>query len=224
MSRPNHISLPSRLRPAFAWGPGRAWTLLLAVLCGLLGPRPGAAHRLNNSRTAVLVTADSLKLELAIDETDLLAGFALDRNGDGVLWRDEMAAGIPAVSEYVNGRVRLEGDGQPIALERQAAYVDPDPQGNLYLSLRYGARLVRPPAALDIYVDLFDRFSEGHKNLTTVRAYGGEPQPAVFSSQARHRRFVLRKGAAPWGLLGLGAAAAVALVSLGAFLVRRARR
>ena len=190
---------------------------------------PGAleAHRLNNSRTAVRVTEDSLRLELAVDESDLALAFALDRNGDGVLWRSEMLAGIPEVAEYVAARLQVEADGEPVALVRQAVYVDPDNQGNLYLNLRFGAGLTEPPSTLDLYVELFERFSEGHKNLATVSAYGGEPQPAVFSTAARHRRFVLREApfcAIPGGIAAVAAAVAMAGVLTAVGLRRRRRR
>ena len=180
----------SRVRTLSLWSCG----ILAWIWC--LAPGELGAHRLNNSRTAVRVTEDSLRLELALDETDLAAAFALDRNGDGVLWRNELLDGIPEVSEYVEAKLRVEADGKVVELVRQAVYVDPDNLGNLYLNLRFGAGLSCPPARLDLYVDLFDRFTEGHKNLAAVTAYGGEPQPAVFSAAVRHRHFVLREESA----------------------------
>lgn len=168
-----------------------AWGLVLA-LCFTL-PVELNAHRLNNSRTSVRVNEDSLRLELAVDESDLAVAFPLDRNGDGVLWRNEMVAGIPEVAEYVVSRLQVRADGIPLDLVRQAVYIDPDNQGNLYLNLRFAAALGEPPAILELRLDLFERFSEGHKNLTAVTAYGGEPQPAVFSDAVRDHRFVLRE-------------------------------
>lgn len=196
------------------------WSCCILAWAWGLAPRDLSAHRLNNSRTAVRVTEDSLRLELAVDETDLAAAFALDRNGDGILWRNEMVAGIPEVSEYVEAKLRVEADGEAVELVRQAVYVDPDNLGNLYLNLRFGAGLSKPPARLDLYVDLFERFTEGHKNLVAVTAYGGEPQPAVFSATVRHHCFVLREDS-PYTIPVMVAALAGGLAVLGLLRSRR---
>lgn len=174
----------------------RTGILLLAAVA-LTSPSPSIAHRLNSSRTVVLVRADSLKLELAIDETDVLVAFDVDGNGDGVLWREEMMVAAPAVTDFVSKRLRLWADGEELELEPRAARVTPDGRGNLYLSLGFVAALARDPLALDMEVDLFEAFSEGHKNLAMVRALGGPPHPAVFSATTGRHKFVLREEQPP---------------------------
>ena len=178
---------------AEARGWGLSFGILLLAAVVLTWPSASIAHRLNNSRTVVLVRVDSLKLELAIDETDLLVAFDVDGNGDGILWRAEMMAAAPVVTDFVSAHLRLWADGEELKLESRSAYVAPDGRGNLYLHLGLAAALVRDPLALAMEVDLFEAFSEGHKNLVMVRAHGGSPQPAVFSATARRHKFVLRE-------------------------------
>ena len=132
-----------RRAPAGAGPMLAAWGCVALAILWCATPARVGAHRLNNSRTAVRVSVDSLRLELAVDESDLAQAFPLDRNGDGILWRNEMVAGIPEVSEYVASRLRAVVDGVEVKLVRQAVYVDPDNQGNLYLNLRYGASLAQ---------------------------------------------------------------------------------
>jgi len=210
-------------RWAAAAARGCAWLCGALVWLGFGIATPVDAHRLNNSRATVRVTQDTLRLEVAVDESDLVDAFPLDRNGDGILWRDEMVAGIPLVSAYVAARLAATADGEPVSLVRRTVYVDPDVQGNLYLNLRFTGELDGAPRDLELRVDLFERFREGHKTLATVTPYGGPPQPAVFSATARQRSFVLREEAFP-GWAGLTLAAAAALVAGAVAARRRSRR
>ena len=212
------------------------WCLGACILAGLvlIWPSASDAHRLNSSRTLVRVHGDSLKLELAIDETDLLVAFDVDGNGDGILWRDEMMKAAPIASDFLSAHLRLWADAERLSLERRSAYVAPDGQGNLFLHVGFAASLGGDPLALTMEADLFEVFSEGHKNLVMVRAHGGPPQPAVFSAAAQRHQFVLREepdpGADFMGVLSSPAdhplviLAAAVLVALVVGVVLRVRR
>jgi len=214
----------------------RGWGLGACILAGLvlIWPSDSAAHRTNSSRTLVLVYGDSLRLELAIDETDLLVAFDVDGNGDGILWRQEMMKAAPAASDFLSSHLHLWADAEELSLEHGRTYVAPDGQGNLFLHVGFTASLEGEPLALTMEADLFEVFSEGHKNLAMVRADGGPPQPAVFSAAAPRHQFVLRVEPEPGaGLrdalsspadhpLGILAAVGVAALILGvAVWVRR---
>lgn len=154
-------------------------------------PNPSAAHKIDTSYSSVLVRGDTLQLIIALDEADLSV-FGLDQNGDGMLWRDEILAGGPTVFDYLQDRVAVAVDGEAVDLVRGSAGLNVDGQGNLFLELEFRATLSEPPSTLDLEIRFLDRFSPGHRNLSKVRVYGSPPQPAVFSRDQTHRRFVLR--------------------------------
>jgi hypothetical protein len=165
-------------------------TWLVMVLVSWGGPDPSAAHKMDTSYSSVLVRGDTLRLVVALDEADLSV-FGIDQNGDGILWRDEILAGSPIVFDYLQDRVGVAVDGKAVDLARGKASLNVDGQGNLFLELEFVAQLSQSPATLDLEIGFLDRFNPTHRNISKVRVFGSPPQPAVFSREQTHRRFVL---------------------------------
>ncbi|MFA6110038.1 MAG: hypothetical protein WDA75_14820, partial [Candidatus Latescibacterota bacterium] len=102
-------------------GTGQVLALLGLLAMGPAGPV--TAHQIDTSSLTISVRPDSLKLVLVLDESILLRGFDLDRNRDGVLWREEMLAGVPKVFDFVAAELSLSADAAPLRLERVSSDV-----------------------------------------------------------------------------------------------------
>ena len=153
-------------------------------------PNPATAHKMNTSYSSVLVRGEELRLVIALDEADLEV-FALDQNGDGDLWRDEILAGGPTLFDYLEPRVAVEVDGRTANLVRGKTNLNVDREGNRFLELEFRAELSELPTTLDFTIGFLDRFDPTHRNISKVRVFGRPPHPAVFSREQTHRRFVL---------------------------------
>ncbi len=161
-------------------------SLLLALLCGPVG-----AHNINTSYTTLIVRPDTLKLMVVIDEYDLLNSFDLDKNGDGLLWREEMLDGVDAVFDYVEGKVSLVVDGKPVELERSKGNAQPDNKGNMFLNLFFRTGLEEQPVEVEMEVDFFEEFGGEHKNLAKILLPGKPLQQAVFAKENTRQLFVV---------------------------------
>ena len=155
-------------------------------------PRASAAHKINSSYTSVFVRADSLVVILALDESDL-SSFCVDRNADGVLWREEILAGADSVYAFLESGIAIVADGVPATLVRGEHSLNVDGDGNLFLETRFRSTLPAAPAILELDMDFLVHMDPSHRNLAKVRVYGSPPQPAVFSRDNRHHRFVLKE-------------------------------
>ncbi len=77
--------------------------LVLACLVGFVRP----THPNSVSSSRVIVDGPHVRLELRCQAATLIEASALDRDGDGKLGADELAAGLPALGRYVLGGYRL---------------------------------------------------------------------------------------------------------------------
>jgi len=87
------------------------WFILLA----LLGLSAAPAHPDSKSSSRIVVSARSVKVELACQALSLLESVPLDRNGDRWLTEEELQAGRAAVGEYVLARYALSANATPFA-------------------------------------------------------------------------------------------------------------
>lgn len=156
-------------------GIGRAWvggwrrlSSLVAVCMALVTAGPARAHQIDTSYLTVIARPDTLKLVLVIDESILLRGFQFDRNNDGTLWREEMLAGVPEVFEYAASHMTLQADGQALPLERVSGNVQPDNDGNMYISVLWRAAMRQPAVDLGIGTSFADRLGPDHRVLVKI--------------------------------------------------------
>lgn len=169
----------------------RAMTWLSVAF--ILAATPAVAHNINASYTTVIVRADSLFIRIAMDEHELLNGFDLDTNQDGVLWRSEMLAGAPAVSEHLRDNVlRIKADGRLLSLKPRTATVEPGADEGLYLVVPFVAFYTGTPARLDVELDLTPAFGLAHRNLARIMLPDKPLQQAVFARNALQHSFVIR--------------------------------
>jgi hypothetical protein len=157
----------------------------------LFGSLPARAHDIKTSYATLVVRTDTLKLVLAIDESDLHSNFDLDENQDGMLWRQEVIAGVPEVFDYVERKVALSADGKPLALERSRGDAQPDSKGNLFMTLSFQAGLEEPPVRLELEIDFSREFGADHKTLLKILQPEKPLQQAVFAPENTRQRFVV---------------------------------
>jgi hypothetical protein len=141
---------------------------LVALVLLLAAAPPAGAHQIDTSYLTVIVRPDTLRLVLVIDESILLRGFQFDRNNDRTLWREEMLAGVPEVFDYAASHMTLQADGQMLPLERVSGNVQPDNDGNMYISVLWHCPLRQPIVDLGIGTSFADRFGTDHKVLVKV--------------------------------------------------------
>ena len=164
---------------------------LLAGVLPLVGTNFAHAHKINTSYTTLIVRPDTLKLMVVIDEYDLLNSFDLDKNGDALLWREEMLDGVDVVFGYVEEKVSLVVDGKPVGLERSKGDAQPDNKGNMFLNLFFRAGLDEPPVEVEMEVNFFTEFGSEHKNLAKVLLPGKPLQQAVFAEENTRQLFIV---------------------------------
>jgi hypothetical protein len=169
-----------------------ALSLLLAGSC------PSVADQVDKSYTTVSFRPDSLKVMVAIDEADLLAFLGLDQNGDQLLDRGELLAGVPRVFPLVEAHLQLEIDQAPVALRRVKADVGTGSDGTSFLNLYLSSPLEEPAIELDLQADFFTGFTEGHRNLTTILVPGRPVVTGVFSREVTRQRFVVGERLSWW--------------------------
>ena len=168
-------------------------TALLGALLLIFFASPTQAHVIYTSYTTLIVKPDTLKLMVVIDEYDLLTSFDLDANGDGMLWRDEMLDGVPRAFEFLEERVSVNVDGQPLQLARFKGDVQPDSKGNMFLNLFFKTALAELPREVEVEIDVFDAFGKDHKNLAKILMPEKPLQQAVFAPENTRQRFVVRE-------------------------------
>lgn len=164
----------------------------MLALLGLLaiGPaKPAAAHQIDTSSLTISLRPDSLKLVLVLDESILLRGFDLDRNRDGVLWREEMLAGVPKVFDFVATELSLSADAAPLRLERASSDVRPDNNGSMYITVLTRTALARPVTDLVVTALVFDRLGPNHKVLLKLLRPDQPLVQAVLTAEAPSQQF-----------------------------------
>ena len=90
---------------------------LAVALALLLPPAGAAAHKINTSYISVEIGQDgSLEARVSFDETDLMAAFDLDADGDGIMRRQEMLDGSDTVETFLEQALKITAEGDPVAL------------------------------------------------------------------------------------------------------------
>lgn len=157
----------------------------------LLWLMPAWAHQINTSYTTVINTPDTVKVMVAIDESDLARYFGLDRNLDGYIWRDEALQGAGMVFDRLRTGMDLAVDGRPAALQERGSELGQDRDGNLFLYLYYVVPVRGLPQTLDLELGFLAELGEGHKNLAKVLIPDKPLQQAVLSREERRHHFVV---------------------------------
>jgi len=167
-------------------GLNRAGALL--VLIALFLADSALAHKLNTSYANLVVRADTLMLRVRIDDFDM-AQMGLDTNGDSTLFYEEMQAGLPQITDFVARQLRVQVDGEVVALSAGPAGIDPDNKGNTFASLYFGASLSESPEEVDVHVDFFTTFGDEHKCIAKVLLPGKPLEQAVFAADTSRQVF-----------------------------------
>ena len=166
----------------------------LAVAFALLLPSgEAAAHKINTSYINVEIAGDgSLEARVSFDETDLLAAFDLDADGDGMLRRVEMLSGSDTVAAFLEQALKITAEGDPVKLSAGEGSLRLDDKGNLFLDVPLGGRLPEDPETLEVRFDLFDRFAPDHRCLVKLQAGDRPGQAVVLHAETPQRQFRLR--------------------------------
>ena len=163
---------------------------------GLLGP---CAHIASNSFLTLKIQGARISgsIELAIRDGELAVG--LDRDGDAkVTWR-ELRASQAALQNYVQGHLRLSGDGAPCRLEFKSLEVNERVDGN-YLWLPLGADCGTALEHLSIEYTLLDAEDPSHRGLLTLTS-NGATQTAVLGGGRDARGFELHRVSSWWAFV-----------------------
>jgi hypothetical protein len=171
------------------------WGLL--SLCIFADTVPLWAHATNTSMTHIWVSSERLRLQITIGEKDLLR-YGLDQNGDGILWRAEMEKGIDTVFAHVTPGLKIELDGQSIALEREKGRVRLDSDRDQVMDLFFVFPLTGEPHKLVLENRFFTEFDRDHRNLIKLVAAGQPLQQAVFNTTYTRQEFVIGAEVALW--------------------------
>ena len=165
--------------------------LLSAILwlgLALAAPNEALAHKINTSYTNLVVSADTLKVRVRFDDFDMLK-MGLDEDGDGLLFFEEMEAGLDEAFGFVEENLKLTINGQNITLLRGQSDVSPDNKGNMFANLYMGAPLKEPFESLEVVVDWPERFGDEHKNLGKILLPGQPLVQAIFTAETPGQTF-----------------------------------
>ena len=166
---------------------------LAVALALLLLPAGAAAHKINTSYINLEIAEDgSLEARVSFDETDLMAAFDLDTDGDGMLRRQEMLAGSDTVETFLEQALKITAEGDPVKLSAGEGGLRLDDKGNLFLDVPLRGRLPGDPETLEVRFDLFDRFAPDHRCLVKLQAGDRPGQAVVLHAETPQRQFRLR--------------------------------
>ncbi len=169
------------------------WFAVLLFVSG----RPGSAHEINTSYSAISLRGDEVRLVLSVDEADLIRLDAqIDENGDGALYRVEVRNGGQRVAELIRERLQIRVDGVGLPLALLDATPDIDGDGNLFLRAVYAVPLTDEPTELSLDLSLFLQppLLPEHKNLVRVRIDAEKPERlSVLSAASPVDQFQLRE-------------------------------
>ena len=152
---------------------------------------PAWAHQIHTSYSTVITRPDTLKLMLAIDESDLIRFFGLDTNQDGYIWREEALQGTALVSGRLKAGMKVEIDGREVTLQEFGSELGNDRDGNLFLYLYFVTPVDRLPLTVDLELSFITELGDNHKNLAKVLIPDKPLQQAVFSREELKHRFVV---------------------------------
>jgi hypothetical protein len=150
---------------------------------------PLQAHNPDTSYLRCRVTPRELELRFTLGLPALYRIVRPDTDGDGKITRAEMEAATADVYQYLESAMRLEINGEPVALgERQglgwpeevgAAVAEKDYHG---LLLHFTFRRPSPGLIEDFYVlgDVFTELGDGHQIIADIEQ-DGKHQEVVFT-------------------------------------------
>ena len=151
-------------------------------------PREASAHKLNTSYTTLVVSADTLKVRVRFDDFDMMK-IGLDKDGDGLLFYEEMEAGLEQTSVFAQKHLQLHINGEPVTLKADKGDITPDNKGNMFANLYWGAPLAEPTQTLKVRVDWPGIFGDDHKNLVKILMPDQPLVQAVFSVEKPEQSF-----------------------------------
>jgi hypothetical protein len=181
---------------------------MTAVVAVLLAFGVGSlrAHQVNTSYTTLALHDSTAVLALAIDEGDLYLLFPdLDVNGDGVLWAEEVLAGVASSQQWLGERIVVKMDGEQLELLPQHPRVESDADGNLFLRAPFEAKLPVNPALLQVdYAALLQPpLQTVHRNLLKLTIPGRVEVLSVLSAEQPMHEVRLREDPVSiWSQLG----------------------
>ena len=164
--------------------------LIVAILAlASMGiPREASAHKINTSYTNLVVSADTLKVRVRFDDFDMMK-MGLDKDGDGLLFYEEMEAGLEQTFAFAQKNLVLHINGEPITLKASKGDISPDNKGNMFANLYWGAPLADQPQTLNVRVDWPEILGDDHKNLVKILMPGQPLVQAVFSAAKPEQSF-----------------------------------
>jgi hypothetical protein len=165
--------------------------MLLLLLAG-----PWAnAHIASNGFIALSVDDSRVSgsIQLAIRDGELAVG--LDANGDGKVTWAELRAGQALLQHYIQGHLRLSGEGGICPVQFAALEVNERVDGN-YLWLPFSADCRAPLKTLGVDYTVLDAEDPSHRGLLTLTS-NGVTQTAVLGGNEAAHRFQLDQ-LSPW--------------------------
>jgi len=174
----------------------RFWGGCLALLV-VVGAGQVDAHKINTSYTNLVVREDSLKLRVRFDDFDMLK-IGLDQDQDGLLFYEEMVAGIDQAFDFAEENMVLRINGQRIVLTQGKGEISPDNDGNMFANLHFSALLAEPCREIVVRVGWPEIFADNHKNLAKFLVPGKPLIQAVFSADNLEQTFVVGAEESLW--------------------------
>jgi hydrogenase/urease accessory protein HupE len=164
-----------------------------------LASTAGAPHPNSVSSSRIRVEGREVHLELRCQVATLLEASALDRDGDGRLGADELAAGLPALGRYVLGGYRLasevEGGGwAPIEGKLLGGRLA---EGGELVDFLFSFDAAARIDALRIEFSLFRESDPWHRDQAQVSWKGGVPRSRLLWLE--DPTWIVRPGSADGG-------------------------
>ena len=151
-------------------------------------PREASAHKINTSYTNLVVSTDTLKVRVRFDDFDMMK-IGLDKDGDGLLFYEEMEAGLEQTFAFAQKHLTLHINGEPVTLQADKGDISPDNKGNMFANLYWGAPLTTQAHTLHVRVEWPEIFGDDHKNLVKILMPGQPLVQAVFSAEKPEQSF-----------------------------------
>jgi hydrogenase/urease accessory protein HupE len=144
------------------------------------------AHPLSASYGRFAVRDEKLEatLRLPLDDMDLL--LRLDGDLNGSVSDEELQRARPAITDYLDEKLRVAADGVALAPSLLGASIWKDSQGFPFLEARIGYAATKPIGALAIQLTALQDLYSGHRTLTELD-WRGPPEQFVFQHGNRYQ-------------------------------------
>jgi hypothetical protein len=100
-----------------------------------------------------------------------------------------MLAGVPEIFDFVAANLSVSVDAAPLELERVSGDVQPDNDGDMYVSVLSRAALARPAVTLEVAASFFQRLGNDHKVLLKILRPDQPMLQAVLTADAPRQQF-----------------------------------